>query len=125
HQVVRPTSRSRAPSAITLWVSLGTSDTMRRGGCANVSVRPRSSASFTIAIERVYLTCYARGVPSTEDPLVTQAFDAKKHEDLARAIAGLSSEEAAFFLHKLELAIRKRKIQITGYLVAMVVWLAG
>ena len=60
-----------------------------------------------------------------EDPLVAQAFNAKKHEDLARAIAGLSSEEAAFFLHKLELAIRKRKIQITGYLVAMVVWLAG
>jgi hypothetical protein len=60
-----------------------------------------------------------------EDPLVAQAFDAKKHEDLARAIEKLSSEEAAFFLHKLEMAIRKRKIQITGYLVAMVVWLIG
>ena len=60
-----------------------------------------------------------------EDPLVAQAFDAKKHEDLARAIENLSSEEAAFFLHKLEMAIRKRKIQITGYLVAMVVWLVG
>jgi hypothetical protein len=64
-------------------------------------------------------------VPSTEDPLVTQAFDAKKHEDLARAIQKLSPDEAAFFLHKLEMAIKKRKIQITGYLVAMVVWLAG
>lgn len=63
--------------------------------------------------------------PSTEDPLVTQAFDAKKHEDLARAIERLSPEDAAYFLHKLELAIKKRKIQITGYLVAMVVWLAG
>ena len=60
-----------------------------------------------------------------EDPLVSQAFDAKKHEDLARAIEKLSSEEAAFFLHKLEMAIRKRKIQITGYLVAMAVWLVG
>ena len=60
-----------------------------------------------------------------EDPLVAQAFDAKKHEDLARAIENLSSEEAAFFLHKLEMAIRKRKIQITGYLVAMAVWLVG
>ena len=60
-----------------------------------------------------------------EDPLVAQAFDAKKHEDLARAIENLSSEEAAFFLHKLEMAIRKRKIQITGYLVAMGVWLVG
>ncbi|HSR98839.1 MAG TPA: hypothetical protein VLM79_17400 [Kofleriaceae bacterium] len=60
-----------------------------------------------------------------EDPLVAQAFDAKKHEDLARAIEKLSSEEAAFFLHKLEMALRKRKIQITGYLVAMAVWLVG
>jgi hypothetical protein len=60
-----------------------------------------------------------------EDPLVAQAFDAKKHEDLARAIEKLSSDEAAFFLHKLEMAIRKRKIQITGYLVAMAVWLVG
>ncbi|HET9622781.1 MAG TPA: hypothetical protein VFP84_15515 [Kofleriaceae bacterium] len=63
--------------------------------------------------------------PSSEDPLVAQAFDAKKHEDLARAIEKLSSEEAAFFLHKLECAIRKRKIQITGYLVAMLVWALG
>ena len=50
-----------------------------------------------------------------EDPLVSQAFDAKKHEDLARAIEQLSPDEAAFFLHKLEMAIRKRKIQITGH----------
>ena len=62
---------------------------------------------------------------SAEDPLVAQAFDTKKHEDLARAIEKLSSDEAAFFLHKLEMAIRKRKIQITGYLAAMAVWLVG
>jgi hypothetical protein len=62
---------------------------------------------------------------SAEDPLVSQAFDAKKHEDLARAIEKLSPDEAAFFLHKLEMAIRKRKIQITGYLVSMGVWLVG
>ena len=63
--------------------------------------------------------------PSAEDPLVAQAFDTKKHEDLARAIEQLSPEEAAFFLHKLERAIRKRKIQLTGYLVAMAAWLVG
>jgi hypothetical protein len=62
---------------------------------------------------------------SAEDPLVAQAFDPKKHEDLARAIEKLSPDQAAFFLHKLEMAIRKRKIQITGYLVAMGVWLIG
>ena len=60
-----------------------------------------------------------------EDPLVASAFDAKKHEDLARAIEKLTPDQAAFFLHKLEMAIRKRKIQITGYLVAMAAWLIG
>jgi hypothetical protein len=62
---------------------------------------------------------------SAEDPLVASAFDPKKHEDLARAIEKLSSDEAAYFLHKLERAIRKRKIQITGYLVAMGAWLVS
>jgi len=60
---------------------------------------------------------------SVEHPLVAQAFDAKKHEELARAIENLTSEEAAFFLHKLENALRKRKLQLTGYLAAMVTWL--
>jgi hypothetical protein len=60
-----------------------------------------------------------------EDPLVAQAFDADKHIELARAIEQLNPDEAAFFLEKLERAIRKRKIQITGYLAAMVVWLIG
>ena len=62
---------------------------------------------------------------AVEDPLVAKAFDADKHIELARAIEQLNPEEAAFFLEKLERAIRKRKIQITGYLVAMVVWLIG
>jgi len=62
---------------------------------------------------------------SAEDPLVAQAFDPKKHEDLARAIEKLSSDEAAYFLHKLERAIKKRKLQITGYLIAMGAWLVS
>ncbi len=63
---------------------------------------------------------------SVEDPLVAKAFDRKQsHDELAKAIAQLSPEEAAFFLHKLEMALRKRKIQLGGYLVAMVAWLAG
>jgi len=57
-----------------------------------------------------------------EDPLVIQAFDKNKHEDLAKAIEKLSPDEAQFFLAKLEVAIKKRKVQITGYLVAMGVW---
>ena len=63
--------------------------------------------------------------PSAEDPLVAQAFNAKKQVDLARAIEQLTPDEAQFFLHKLEVAFRKRKIQLTGYLVAMVAWLVG
>ncbi|MDB4963863.1 MAG: hypothetical protein JWP01_3862 [Myxococcales bacterium] len=57
-----------------------------------------------------------------EDELVTQAFNADKHEELARAIEQLSPEEAAFFVDKLEAAIRKRKIQISGYLASMLIW---
>lgn len=60
-----------------------------------------------------------------EDELVSQAFSADKHEDLARAIEKLTPEEAAFFVDKLEAAIRKRRIQLLGYLVAMIVWLLG
>ena len=60
-----------------------------------------------------------------EDPLVAKAFNADKHEELARAIEQLNPDEAQFFLEKLERAIRKRKIQITGYLAAMLVWVIG
>lgn len=57
--------------------------------------------------------------------MVAKAFDADKHAELARAIEQLSPDEAAYFLAKLEAAIRKRKLQLTGYLVAMVVWLVA
>ncbi len=60
-----------------------------------------------------------------EDPLVAKAFDADKHAELAHAIEKLSPDEAAFFLHKLEMAIKKRKVQITGYLAAMLCWVIG
>jgi hypothetical protein len=60
-----------------------------------------------------------------EDPMVAKAFNADKHDELARAIQELSPDEAEFFLWKLEIALRKRKVQLLGYLVAMVVWLLG
>ena len=56
---------------------------------------------------------------------IDDVFDPRKHDDLAAAVARLSPDEAAFFLARLEAAVTKRKIQLTGYLVAMVVWLAG
>jgi hypothetical protein len=60
-----------------------------------------------------------------EGPPVDDVFDPRKHDELAQAVAKLSPDEAMFFLSKLEAAVTKRKIQLTGYLVGMVVWLAG
>jgi hypothetical protein len=57
--------------------------------------------------------------------MVAQAFDASQHGDLAEYVEQLSPDEAQFFLTKLEAALKKRKLQLTGYLVAMVVWLFG
>ena len=57
--------------------------------------------------------------------MVAQAFDKDKHDELAEAVAKLDPAEAEFFLHKLERALRKRKIQLSGYLVAMLAWVVG
>ena len=46
-------------------------------------------------------------------------------DELAKAVAQLSPEEALFFLAKLEAVMNKRKLQLTGYLVAFVTWLVG
>lgn len=60
--------------------------------------------------------------PLDEDKLLAK--DAKLDE-VAAAIQKLSPDEAAFFLEKLEALMLKRKLQLTGYLVALVVWLVG
>ena len=60
-----------------------------------------------------------------EDPLVAKAFEKDKALELARAIEKLNPDEAQFFLEKLECAIKKRKVQITGYLVAIGVWVTA
>jgi hypothetical protein len=60
-----------------------------------------------------------------EDPPVEDVFDPTKHDNLAKAVAELSPEEAMVFLSRLEAIVTRRKIQLTGYLVAMAVWLAG
>lgn len=60
-----------------------------------------------------------------EDPLVAKAFGAGSQEDLATLIGQLDPVEADFFLKKLEAALRKRKIMLSGYIVAMVAWLVG
>jgi hypothetical protein len=45
--------------------------------------------------------------------------------DLARAIAKLSPDEAQFFLAKLEAVLKKRRLQLFGYLIALAVFLIG
>jgi hypothetical protein len=60
-----------------------------------------------------------------EDPLVAKAFDKDKHDELARAVEQLSPDEALFFVAKLEAALKKRKLQIAGYLAAMLAWVLG
>jgi hypothetical protein len=58
------------------------------------------------------------GSPNPED-----AFDPAKHDALEDAIKKLSPDEARIFLWHLELSVRKRKLQLTGYLVAITLWL--
>lgn len=59
------------------------------------------------------------------DPLVAKAVNQVSEQELADAVSQLSPEEATMFLHKLEAAFRKRKIMLSGYLVAMVTWVIG
>jgi hypothetical protein len=57
-----------------------------------------------------------------EDPLIAKPTP-RDDGALADAIKQLSPEEAEFFLHKLEMAIRRRRLQGIGYIVAITAWL--
>lgn len=60
------------------------------------------------------------------DPIVKQAFDKTfSNEELAEAVSHLSPDQAAMLVVRLEAALKKRKVQLTGYLLALVVWLVG
>jgi hypothetical protein len=60
-----------------------------------------------------------------EDPMVAKAFGAGSQEDLAQLIGNLNPVEADYFLKKLEAALRKRRIMLSGYIIAMVAWVVG
>ncbi len=63
---------------------------------------------------------------SEVEPIVKKAFDRSfSNEELAEAVGHLSPDAAALLVVRLELALRKRKVQLTGYLLALVVWLIG
>jgi hypothetical protein len=59
------------------------------------------------------------------DELAERALDPKNEDDVARAIAQLTPEQAEHFVGILERAIRRRRIQLIGYLVSLVVLLIG
>lgn len=61
------------------------------------------------------------GKPVNREP----TFDPERPDEIAQAVAKLSPEEAAFFLAKLESVLAKRKIQLTGYLIALGLGLLG
>jgi hypothetical protein len=59
------------------------------------------------------------------DVLAERALDPKNEDDVARAISQLTPEQAEHFVGILERAIRRRRIQLIGYLIALVVLLVG
>jgi hypothetical protein len=68
----------------------------------------------------------------TEPPVATNAIPAvdparpfADPKAVASAIAQLSPDEAQFFIGKLEQALRRRRLQAIGYLVALALWLVG
>jgi uncharacterized membrane protein len=63
--------------------------------------------------------------PSRAEQLAAQALDPKKEDDVAKAISQLTPEEAAHFVDLLERAIKRRRIQLIGYITALVVLLVG
>lgn len=60
-----------------------------------------------------------------QDNVAKVAANAAEQEAIASAIQKLSPAEAAFFLHKLERSIAKRRVQLWGYLLALVAWAVG
>jgi hypothetical protein len=64
----------------------------------------------------------AKPPKQSEDELVSKAFDVSKKDEVAAAIAKLTPEEAQLVLAKLEATFRKRRMQATGYIIAVVAW---
>jgi len=64
-------------------------------------------------------------VAEAAEPDPDDAFDPKKQDAVAAAIANLSPEEKQLFLFQLEMKLRQRKLMLTGYIAAIFVWLAG
>jgi hypothetical protein len=59
-------------------------------------------------------------LPNPED-----AFDVNKQAAIEEAMKNMSREEAALFVFLLKSKYQKRKVQLTGYLVGLVLWFAA
>jgi hypothetical protein len=59
------------------------------------------------------------------DSLATAALDPKKFEDVARAIAQLTPEQAEHFAAMVRRLEKRHRIQLAGYVVSLVVLLGG
>jgi hypothetical protein len=79
----------------------------------------------TVYIYRVLQPQRVAKAQKSEDPILAQTQDPAKHEELLRLFQELPPDAAAYYIVKLEATLKKRKLQLTGYLVALVVWLVG
>jgi hypothetical protein len=61
----------------------------------------------------------------SDDPILAKAFQESKHEELLKMFNELPPEVSAYYVVKLEATLKKRKLQLTGYLVALLVWLVA
>jgi hypothetical protein len=59
------------------------------------------------------------------ETLAEAALDPKKEADVAKAISKLTPQEALHFLELLEKQVKARRIQLIGYLAALLVMLLG
>jgi hypothetical protein len=67
----------------------------------------------------------ASAPPNNPADLAERAMDPKNLSDVERAIQQLSPDEAQHFLKLLERGIKRRKIQMVGYMLALIVLLLG
>lgn len=59
-------------------------------------------------------------LPNAED-----AFDVAKQDAVVEAMKNMSPEQRDLFLFLMKAKYQKRKLQLTGYLVGLLLWLAG
>lgn len=59
------------------------------------------------------------------EAVAESAFDKGSQVDLAKLLLELPPEQAAYYLAKLEAAYKKRRLQLSGYVVALVSWLVA